>query len=247
MYRETHPSGDTGSYAPRHGHHVASDRTGSLALVVRTGEHAPGTSPGINFSSFENLIVLNNAGQIAVVGRLTNGNRGLWATDRNGDLQYVACEGEQLELASGEFRTVQDLGFFGETGNGDGRASGFNNLGQLAFSASFTDGTSGIFVSNAVAHLPGDFNHDGTVDAADYVVCRKGLGTTNTQCRGPALAAGLRRTPQTCRRPARAECDMPCVYWVGWSEHTWFPIRGSAESGISTRAGNLLTVVAGKS
>jgi hypothetical protein len=26
--------------------------------------------------------------------------------------------------------------------------------------------------------LPGDFNHDGTVDAADYVVWRKGLGTT---------------------------------------------------------------------
>jgi probable HAF family extracellular repeat protein len=28
---------------------------------------------------------------------------------------------------------------------------------------------------------PGDFNHDGTVDAADYVVWRKGLGTTYTQ------------------------------------------------------------------
>jgi hypothetical protein len=29
--------------------------------------------------------------------------------------------------------------------------------------------------------LPGDFNHDGTVDAADYVVWRNGLGTTYTQ------------------------------------------------------------------
>jgi hypothetical protein len=29
--------------------------------------------------------------------------------------------------------------------------------------------------------LPGDFNHDNTVDAADYVVWRKGLGTTYTQ------------------------------------------------------------------
>jgi hypothetical protein len=28
---------------------------------------------------------------------------------------------------------------------------------------------------------PGDFNDDGTVDAADYVVWRKGLGTTYTQ------------------------------------------------------------------
>jgi hypothetical protein len=29
--------------------------------------------------------------------------------------------------------------------------------------------------------LPGDFNHDGTVDAADYVMWRKGMGTTYTQ------------------------------------------------------------------
>ncbi|MEX2308599.1 MAG: PEP-CTERM sorting domain-containing protein [Pirellulales bacterium] len=33
----------------------------------------------------------------------------------------------------------------------------------------------------AVAPVPGDFNHDGTVDAADYVVWRKGLGTIYTQ------------------------------------------------------------------
>jgi len=37
------------------------------------------------------------------------------------------------------------------TGNSDGRPSAFNNLGQLAFAARFTDGSSGIFVSNAVA------------------------------------------------------------------------------------------------
>ena len=29
--------------------------------------------------------------------------------------------------------------------------------------------------------VPGDFNADGAVDAADYVVWRKGLGTTYTQ------------------------------------------------------------------
>ena len=28
--------------------------------------------------------------------------------------------------------------------------------------------------------LPGDFNHDGAVDAADYTVWRNGLGTTYT-------------------------------------------------------------------
>jgi hypothetical protein len=29
--------------------------------------------------------------------------------------------------------------------------------------------------------IPGDFNHNGLVDAADYVVWRKGLGTIYTQ------------------------------------------------------------------
>jgi formylglycine-generating enzyme required for sulfatase activity len=37
------------------------------------------------------------------------------------------------------------------------------------------------FRVGTIAVLPGDFNHDGNVDAADYVVWRKGLGTTHTQ------------------------------------------------------------------
>jgi hypothetical protein len=64
------------------------------------------------------------------------------------------------------------------TNGSDGRPRGFNNVGQLAFWASFTDGTQGVFVSNAVAHVSADFNNDGTVAAADYVVWRKGVGTT---------------------------------------------------------------------
>jgi hypothetical protein len=41
--------------------------------------------------------------------------------------------------------------------------------------------TTGEVTLTAAPSLPGDFNHDGTVDAADYVVWRKGLGTTYTQ------------------------------------------------------------------
>jgi hypothetical protein len=54
-------------------------------------------------------------------------------------------------------------------------------VGQLAFWASFTDGSQGVFVSNEVATVPGDFNFDGTVDAADYVEWRNGLGTLYSQ------------------------------------------------------------------
>jgi hypothetical protein len=38
-----------------------------------------------------------------------------------------------------------------------------------------------VFLSVQGALLPGDFNSNGVVDAADYVVWRKGLGTTYTQ------------------------------------------------------------------
>jgi hypothetical protein len=69
------------------------------------------------------------------------------------------------------------LDFVAPSGNSDGRPSGLNNVGQLAFWASFTDGSQGVFVSNKVATVPGDFNFDGTVDAADYVAWRNGLGT----------------------------------------------------------------------
>jgi hypothetical protein len=54
-----------------------------------------------------------------------------------------------------------------------------NDLGQVVFGASFTDGTSGIFLSNAVAHLPGDYNQDQIVDAADYIAWRKSVATQN--------------------------------------------------------------------
>ena len=158
------------------------DRSGALELVARTGNPAPGTASGVRFSDLS-LPTLNGAGQTAFRASLTgfgvtsSNNLGIWATDSNGALQLIARTGSPLEVAPGEFRTIGELAFVGITGNSDGRASGFNNLGQLVFWARFTDGSQGVFVSSAVAHLPGDFNDDGTVDAADYVVWRKNDGT----------------------------------------------------------------------
>jgi hypothetical protein len=86
-----------------------------------------------------------------------------------------------LEVAPSDFRTVSTvtLGSLQQeagSGNEDGRPSTFNDHGQVAFLASFTDGSSGVFVSDAMLNdgaLPGDFNSDGAVDAADYIVWRK--------------------------------------------------------------------------
>jgi alpha-tubulin suppressor-like RCC1 family protein len=141
---------------------------GSLALVARTGDHAPSTEDGVVFGSLNNPQsagvdrILNAAGQTAFVAQLTGsgisaGNDiGIWATDRSGALQLIAREGDALEVEPGDFRRVSLLTFLVRdfiypTGNSDGRPSAFNNRGQLAFLAQFTDGSSGIFVSNAVA------------------------------------------------------------------------------------------------
>ena len=153
-----------------------------LELVARTGSTAPGTPSGVNFSGLSRP-TLNEAGQVAFRGDLTGtgvnstNNLGIWATDQTGALQLIARKGNQLEVTPGVFRTISDLGFVTDSGNSDGRASAFNNLGQLVFWARFTNNSQGVFVSSLVAHLPGDFNNDGTVDAADYVVWRKNDGT----------------------------------------------------------------------
>ncbi len=78
---------------------ILSEGSGSLALVARKGDQAPGTASGINYNFFQfgsPLPPLNNVGQTAFKARLTgNGldstnNHGIWATDRSGILQLVA-------------------------------------------------------------------------------------------------------------------------------------------------------------
>jgi len=163
------------------------DALGNVTLVQRNGDHAPGTPTGTFFASLLNdpftTFVLNNAGQVALSQRLggagvdSTNDHGIWATDETGALQLVARKGDELEVAPSDFRTISDLTLVSANGHSNGWISGFNNVGQIAFWASFTDGTQGVFVSNKVATVPGDFNFDGTVDAADYVAWRKGLRT----------------------------------------------------------------------
>ncbi|HMP04970.1 MAG TPA: hypothetical protein PJ982_01365, partial [Lacipirellulaceae bacterium] len=155
-----------------------------LELIARRGNSAPGLPSGVTFAGFggQQQLVLNHAGQVAFMAALSgNGlnpstQKGIWATDHNGELQLIVRTGSQIEVAAGEFRTVIDLQFVGGSGNQDGRPSGFNDRGQLAFSATFVGGVSGVFVSNAVAEPSayGDFNGDGAVNGADLLAWQRG-------------------------------------------------------------------------
>ena len=133
---------------------------GELAMVALSGEPAPGTDD--KFGDFGNFgdrdFALNNRGQMAFLANLVFGGSsngaGIWAEDTAGTLQLIALVGGQLDVSDDssqpDLRTISELSFIGSS-NRAGEPSGFNEKGQLAFRAIFTDRSVGIFVSNLVA------------------------------------------------------------------------------------------------
>ena len=142
---------------------IWSDVSGSLRLIARDGDPAPGTGPGIvfstpnSFSTFSPVPTINARGQIAFVGHVSGpgvnelSDRGIWATDSFGTLRLVVRKGQSLEVAPNEFRTIQFLSFATGASTSENSQLGFNDRGQVVFHAAFTDGTSGVFVSDSVA------------------------------------------------------------------------------------------------
>jgi len=127
-------------------------KDGEIELIIRDGDPAPLLTNGITISSIsEGAFALNSLGQIAFTDNFGIEQTAVWATDKDSNLQLILASGMTLEVAPGDFRTTKyvwaDLG----EGSGAGTSSGFNDLGQLALSVVFDDGSSGIVVSNAVS------------------------------------------------------------------------------------------------
>lgn len=103
-------------------------------------------------------VALNDAGQVAFGARIvgegidSTNDESIWMQDLDGALQLVAREGGLLEVAPDDFRRVAALSSsvtgIGPSANYRGQ---FNNLGQLAFHAAFTDGTQGVFLASVNA------------------------------------------------------------------------------------------------
>ena len=130
----------------------------SRRLVARAGDNAPGTAMDVEFRAFSTH-VLNSAGHLAfmaVVGgpnvSVADGNvNGIWAEDGGGNLVLIVRDGDSIEVAPGDVRTIESLAFQANAGNSDGQPSGYSDNGMIAFRARFMDGTSGIFVSNTAS------------------------------------------------------------------------------------------------
>ncbi len=124
------------------------------------------------------LFGFNDLAEVVFVANLTGtgvvpgNNQGLYAGSPGGVVEIVR-KGDAIDFGNGSgLHTVSSILPSGAT---------LSNSAELVYRLSFTDGTSGIFTSIIGGSATGDFNHDGIVDAADYVVWRKGLGTTYTQ------------------------------------------------------------------
>ncbi|MEO0530525.1 MAG: choice-of-anchor tandem repeat NxxGxxAF-containing protein [Planctomycetota bacterium] len=127
----------------------------AVDLVATEGEQAPGSDE--TFWTLDEAAV-NANGQVAFRARTTDPTdrfHGIWAQDTGGVLQSIIAVGDLLDVSDDpmlpDLRVVQFVGFNAGGGSRQGSATGFNDTGQVAFFARFTDGTSGVFVSNAVA------------------------------------------------------------------------------------------------
>jgi hypothetical protein len=140
---------------------VWSNAGGTMQLVARTGDQATCLSDGVMFSYFDNM-AFNSLGQTAFAARLSGENglvnsgndSGIWIQNRNGVSQLVIRKGDRLDVDNGpgvDLRTVNGVWFGSHFGNESGLSSGFNDNGQLAFLASFTDDSDGVFVWSPIA------------------------------------------------------------------------------------------------
>jgi hypothetical protein len=163
---------------------------GDAEVLARRGTQAPGTSGGVNFNQFEVVpAVINAAGQVAFTatlvlgGSVTNANdRGLWAGSP-GNLSLVAREGDMIDVDPGAGEVLKTISSF-SFANGyifntptESASAAFNDAGQIAWQAQFTDATRAILLTTLPAlpgdDLDGDYNDDGIVDVADFVAWSK--------------------------------------------------------------------------
>jgi hypothetical protein len=153
----------------------------SLIQIAREGDLAPGGTgffggivedPFEPAPTFENL-ALNNSGQVAFKGHILGGthldDQGLFFYDDTMGLVKIVRSGDPL-LGS----TITNVDFVGSTGSLGEEGSGLNDSGQVAFRFTLADFRGGIAIwSSSSPSIEADYNSDGRVDAADYVVWRK--------------------------------------------------------------------------
>jgi hypothetical protein len=132
--------------------------TDNFELLVREGAKAPGTPDDVTFFDLHAhlLPALNDSGKLAFTARLqglgvnASNDVGIWGASPNGFLQLIAREGDSIEVAPNDFRVISALNQLDVISERIMPLE-MNSHGQIVFHARFTDGSMGVFLSNALA------------------------------------------------------------------------------------------------
>ena len=146
---------------------------GTFNNVAFSGMFAPGLSPAV--------VTVGNV----ALGASSVLDMEIGGTNRGGEYDGIDIAGTML--LNGELKLSLLNGFIPSLGNEwqlfDGSTTGmFGSYDFPTLADGLTWNTSELYSEgtvSVVAGLTGDFNGDGTVDPADYVLWRKGLGTTH--------------------------------------------------------------------
>jgi hypothetical protein len=133
---------------------------GTAASVIAVAL-AGGTAPdGATYSSFASATVQNDLGQVAfltnlLIGGTTNSANSVELdAGTPGNLAEIARTGDQISVDSGPLRIISGFGFLGGTGDADGKGAVLNDLGEIAYRVTFTDGSSAIVESTIPNPVP---------------------------------------------------------------------------------------------
>ena len=149
---------------------------GNLRLVAREGQQIPGAQGDMHFLVFDQYYV-NQQGRVAFKAGVYGDelSDGIWVEDANHQLVEVVRTGMQIQLAPGDIRTLDEIDWPDNPAGGFSPQLPYNSTGQIVFQATFSTDTFLLLYSPAVS---GDYNKNGVVDAADYVLWRNSLNAT---------------------------------------------------------------------
>ncbi len=137
-----------------------------LATVALAGTAAPNCGGATFSNSTFGAAALNASGEVAFLGTLTTGSGSPAVTSANnsglfaggpGDLVLCVRTGDVIDVdptGAPDDRTVSAITTFSfGSGGQDGKGMSFNDSGEIVYKLTFTDGSSGIFVSE-IAGVP---------------------------------------------------------------------------------------------
>lgn len=134
----TSASNDTGIWS--------NDNGGTLHLVAREGEQAPGCSSEVLFSQFTEIALPDQGGVVMLAklrGCRSYNDTGIWAVDTTGTLQLIARKGTYDSISN---KWIKTLKFLPVVKGLSGQTRGFSQpTGDLVYSATFEDGFSATF------------------------------------------------------------------------------------------------------